>query len=667
MAVSLVRKEEGFKIEFKGRTILNHNNGSSCILAGVGKPEVQSLSGFFKIREASPALKELAVIEIIREAENEVVILFENSLSMSLSEEDGRLEIRFDCKETSIDRLLLRLEGAAAERVYGGGEQYSRKILNGRKLPVWISEPGVGRGKNLFTAIVAARLGHFPKWYNTYYGLPTFLTSSGFYCHSHSSVYTELDFKKPDKYGLYFWEVPKRITIGVEDSLADAVGGISLLLGRQPALPEWIYDGFILGIQGGTRIVKDKLARVQSAGVKVAGIWCQDWEGRRKTSFGSQLKWAWESDETLYPGLRDYISELKDAGVRFLGYNNTFLTPGSAMFDEAVEKGYLITREDGSVYTVDVPFDPAGMVDFTNPEAKNWLKNIIRKNMIDIGLSGWMADFGEMIPHDTVLASGETGLSYHNRYPVDWAKLNREVIEEAGLSDEIFTFMRAGFSGSAQYNTSVWNGDQLVDWSKDDGIPSAIMASLTLGLTGVGYTHSDVGGYTTLGWKKRSKELLMRWAEYSAFTQTMRSHEGNRPDSNAQYGTADSEMLIHLGKMVRIFTALKPYHKALSTEYTETGLPSMRTMEMHYPDEIERLEKYPYQYLYGRDLLVAPVIKKGKRRWKVCFPSDTWVHLWTGAEYNGDLSVVDAPLGQPPVFYRRSSDFAPLFQKLREL
>ncbi|MBI9104378.1 MAG: alpha-glucosidase [Spirochaetales bacterium] len=667
MAITLVKQDSGFKIEFKGRTILEHTSETPCVLTGVGRPAVESLSGFFKVKEALPDLKGQVSFDIVGAGDREVVIKFGSSLMMSLTEEAGRLEIRLNSDNPEEDRLLLRMPSVLNERIYGGGEQYSRKTLNGKKLPIWISEPGVGRRKDLFSTVVAVRMGHFPKWYNTYYTQPTFLTSKGLYFHSHSSAYSELDFQKKEEYGLYFWDIPERITIGVEGDLAGAVSELSAMLGRQPSPPDWIYDGFILGVQGGAKIVKEKLARVKSSGVKVAGLWCQDWEGRRKTSFGSQLKWAWEPDETLYPDFKEYIADLRESGVRYLGYNNTFLTPGSRMWDEAVEKGYFIRRDDGSVYTVDVPFDPAGMVDFTNPEAVVWLKGIIRKNMIDTGLSGWMADFGEMVPHDTKMFSGESGLTYHNRYPVDWAKLNREVIEEAGLEDEIFTFMRAGYAGGAKYNTSVWNGDQLVDWSKEDGLPSSIMGSLTLGLCGVGYTHSDVGGYTTLFWKKRSKELLMRWAEYSAFTQTMRSHEGNRPENNVQYGSGDQETLIHLARMVRIFTGLKPYHTALSSEYREKGLPAMRLMEMHYPDEIGVLEKYSYQYLYGRDLLVAPVIKPGKTKWKVCFPTDNWVHLWSGHEYSGGIAMVDAPLGKPPVFYRKKSEYRDLFSKLREV
>ncbi len=668
MSFQLIRVPSGFSIEFKGRIILTHTVDSPCLSVGIGIPRVKSFSGFFRIKEARPKMNPLSSFEILEDDSFRGVIRLGNVLTMTIEELEGRLDFRFKAEAPRLNRFRINLKGIRNEKIYGGGEQYARKNLKGSKLPVWISEPGTGRRFDLFTILFAIRTGHIPRWYNTYFSMPTWLTSSGMFCHSHSSAYTELDFRNREKYSLYLWEVPECISLGLETDLKGALCGLTGLLGRQPELPEWLYDGFILGVQGGRTVVDKKLARVKAAGVKLAGLWCQDWEGRRKTSFGHQLRWAWKADETLYPDLSGYIKTLREEGIRFLGYNNTFLTPGSSMFDEALEKGYLIKREDGSLYTVDVPFDPAAMVDFTNPAASLWLKQIIKDNMIDTGLSGWMADFGEMIPHDCVPASGESGLTYHNRYPVDWARLNREAIIEAGREGDIFTFMRAGFSGASHYSCSNWTGDQLVDWSRADGLPSAIMASLTLGLSGIGYVHSDIGGYTTLGWKKRSRELLMRWAEFSAFTQTMRSHEGNRPGNNVQYGDGDSELLAHLARMTRIFSAMKPYHQLLSHEYQEKGLPPMRIMELHYPEQSGAFRKYRYQYLYGEDLLVAPVIKPGKREWKVYLPRDQWIHLWTGMESTGGgLIKVAATPGEPPVFYRKNSYHTQLFSGLRNL
>jgi alpha-glucosidase len=208
-----------------------------------------------------------------------------------------------------------------------------------------------------------------------------------------------------------------------------------------------------------------------------------------------------------------------------------------------------------------------------------------------------------------------------------------------------------------------WAGDQLVDFSRDDGLPSVIPAAISLGMSGVGYTHSDTGGYTTVAWVKRSKECLLRWMELSAFSPVFRTHEGNRPESNVQFD-ADSETLAQLARMSEVFTALKPYHAAAARDYAERGLPAVRHPYLHYEAEAE-LHERAYQYLYGRDLLVAPALKARQELTELRLPSDDWVHLWSSRSFKGGSVTVDSPLGFPAVFYRAASPFAPLFDTVR--
>lgn len=668
MALRLQEDKNGFQIFWGENLILSHYPSRPAIMLGSGKDVSTSHSGFFNIKEKNTKLYPCSNWSLESVTKNEIRIVFDNQISTSFMLENGKkLVVKNTPLGTRYNRYKLFLEGPGHDAVFGGGEQFTHLDLKGKKVPVWVSEPGVGRRFDLLSIVFALRTRHIPRWYNTYISMPTWISSSGRYFHSYSSAYSILDFSQGNRYGLYVWEIPEKMVIGVEETLPDAVGALSALLGRQPEPPEWIYDGLILGTQGGQDLVEKRVKKIEEHAIPLSGVWCQDWEGIRKTAFGKQLRWAWESDETLYPRLPEFIQSLKDKGIKFLAYNNTFLTPGSTMFDEAMEKGYLVKKGNGEVYVVYVPFDPAGLVDFTNPEAVAWLKEIIIKNMLQKGISGWMADMGEMIPHDSVLSSGESGSTYHNRYPVDWAKLNYEAVKEAGLEKEILTFYRAGFSGAARYSPMYWNGDQMVDWTKEDGLPSAITASLSLGMSGIGYIHSDLGGYTTLGYKQRTAELLMRWAEFAAFSQMMRSHEGNRPDRNVQISDND-QVLAHLARMVAIYRILKPYHREVSLEYQRNGYPSLRMTAFHYPQEVLLQKKWHFQYLYGRDLLVAPVVKPRKRKWRVHLPQDTWIHLWTGKRYVGEMIVtVSSPMGNPPVFYREGTKWKNLFEELKSV
>lgn len=225
--------------------------------------------------------------------------------------------------------------------------------------------------------------------------------------------------------------------------------------------------------------------------------------------------------------------------------------------------------------------------------------------------------------------------------------------------------MRAGYTGSQKHSVMMWAGDQNVDWSLDDGLASVVPAALSLAMTGHGLHHSDIGGYTTLFEMKRSKELLLRWCDFSAFTPMMRTHEGNRHGDNWQFD-GDGETIAHFARMTTVFTTLKPYIKAAVAQNAKSGLPVMRPLFLHYENDA-RSYTLKYQYLFGRDLLVAPAHEEGRRDWTLYLPEDTRVNASTGETHEGGDITVDAPLGKPPVFYRQQSEWADLFSTLRHI
>jgi len=265
-----------------------------------------------------------------------------------------------------------------------------------------------------------------------------------------------------------------------------------------------------------------------------------------------------------------------------------------------------------------------------------------------------------------VLHSGVSGVDYHNQYPVDWQRANYEAVKEAGKLGEIIFYTRSGYSHTSKYSTLIWAGDQLPTFSMDDGLASVIPAALSLGICGIGYHHSDIGGYTTFQpFFKRDKETFMRWAEHSAFTPVMRTHEGNRPQINVQFDS-DPEILAHLAKMTRIHVHLAPLFKELSDEYQQTGIPLMRPLFLHYPDD-NRVHQIKYEFLLGPDLLIANVLKPKKATWKVFLPNDTWIHVWSGKEFCGGWHEVEAIIGHPPIFYRKNSQNAALFDSIKNV
>ena len=577
------------------------------------------------------------------------------------------LELVGDIPE-DINRFYLRFATSRSEHIYGCGETYSKLDLKGEKVRVWVAEHQNSRriARKILRETI---LGRHPKHtlpfrrYESYYAQPTFVSSDRYAVHVDTSAFSEFDFTRSDSITLELQERP-RLHMLQEASFPALSGALRQLLGHQSVMPDWTYDGGILAMQGGTDVVDRKIHLALEKGVKLCGVWCQDWCGCRRTGFGYQVMWNWEYDHELYHDLPEKIQEWEALGVRFLGYVNPFMAIEKDIYREASEKGYCVKAKDGSDYLVTITTFPAAMIDLSNPEAYAWYKDVLRKNLLGIGIRGYMADFGEYLPVDCVLYSGEDAALAHNRWPAIWARLNRELLQEEGLEDSVFFFTRAGHTGTVAASTMMWTGDQHVDWSVDDGLPSVIPATLSLAMCGYGLTHSDVGGYTTIRHMRRTKELLLRWEEMNIFTPLYRSHEGNQPVNNVQFD-ADEELLAHLARCTQLHAALKPYLQAAVQENADESIPVMRPLFYHYDEPACYTEKT--EYLLGRDLLVAPVLEQRAGSRKCLLPEDHWVHIFTGKAYEGGTVTVDAPIGMPPVFVRESALENPLLAPLLRL
>lgn len=635
------------------------------IYVGVGQESVEMYRGNFKIEDYLSERVPLRVTGAV-ETDSGWTLDLEERLRIQVMLQGELAELSFEQLDPSINRFWLRVCADADESCYGCGEQMSYLNLRGRHFPLWTSEPGVGRDKTTYItwrSDVENKAGG--DYYNTNYPQPTYVSSRKYYLHADCTAYADFDFRNEAFHELQFWAVPNRIRIEAADNWENLLYRLSEFLGRQPLLPDWIYNGVILGVQGGAERAFSLAERTLQSGVPLAGIWCQDWAGKRETSFGRRLQWDWKLNEKMYPGLPEKIREYKEHGIRFLAYNNGYLVNDGELYREAKEKGYFALAADGGDYLVDFGEFYCGVVDLTNPEAFEWYKDCIKKQILALGIDGWMADFGEYLPTDVKLFNGVSPMLEHNHWPALWARCNYEAVAESGKLGEAVFFMRAGATGSQKYCPLLWAGDQSVDFSRHDGLGTTITAALSAGMCGCGLSHSDIGGYTSLFGNRRTKELFLRWAEMAVFTPVMRTHEGNRPDENFQVYD-DEDALKQFARLAKIHVALKPYLKQLVEENATRGLPVQRPLFVHYPED-RAAYHIQTEYLFGRELLVAPVLEKEVCKWRVYLPQDSWVHLWSGAEFDGGEHLVDAPIGYPPVFYRKESEYKRLFRGLAEL
>ncbi len=651
----------GFTLRWKGRTILSHSSGRPC--CGLGRTDFsyRIRHGMYRVRRDRRLSWTWAGAWTSRRLGNGgLEIEFPGLAAFELSVKEGRLRLEPRAVDAAAGRLDLRLSLDPREALYGCGEQFSYLELRGKRLRLQVSEPGVGRGPNYVKLIADLHSGIGGWRDNTYLPMPVFVGSRGLSVLAETDAFAIFDFRRRGEALLSFREIPRAVEIGFSDGLAGAVSDLSGRLGRQPAAPDWCQEGVWLGIQGGREVVESKLEKALRAGARVAAVWCQDWQGIRRTGLGKQLYWNWEWDRDLYPEPEAFTASLRARGVRFLGYVNPMNALDSPQYREGAARGFYVKDREGRPLVVETASFRIAALDLSNPGARLWYKEILRSNLAAGGLDGWMADFGEYLPPEGVLASGEDPRRRHNPYAADWAALVREALVEAGAEGRCVVFHRSGWLGTPRQAQIVWAGDQLVNFMRDHGLPSVLVAGLSAGMSGIGQWHFDVGGFISAAWIRRDRELLARSAEFAAFTPFFRSHEGINPGANVQFDS-DPETLSRFSRMTRVYAALAPYHKALAREYRETGLPPIRLPALQYPDSPEARAARD-QYLYGRDMMVAPALRRGLRSRRVRLPEDDWIGLWDGAARGGGVFRAPAPFGEPPVWYRRSSPFAGLFE-----
>ncbi|GAB4843952.1 hypothetical protein Ancab_013916 [Ancistrocladus abbreviatus] len=656
----------GFQVNF-GRPAFEFINPRDCLKPSASKRYPgQRLGRFWRTRRLLPKPKGFVAVS-------------------SVEDERGEEEV---AKSAEFNRVCLTYLSEGDERFFGFGEQFSHMDFKGKRVPIFVQEQGIGRGDQPITLainLVSYRAGG--DWSTTYAPSPFYMTSKmrSLYLEGHN--YSIFDLTRQDRVHIQVRGTSVQGAILHGNSPTELIETLTGTIGRPPELPEWIISGAVIGMQGGTDAVRHMWDTLQSCDVPISAFWLQDWVGERKTFIGSQLWWNWEVDPMRYKGWQQLVKDLSNQHIKVMTYCNPCLAPTDEnpnrrrnLFEEAKKLDILVKDKSGESYMVPNTAFDVGMLDLTHPSTGTWFKKILQE-MVEDGVRGWMADFGEGLPVDATLYSGEDPITAHNRYPELWAQINREFVEEwktAHVGEEkeepkdgLVFFMRAGYRDSPKWAMLFWEGDQMVSWQANDGIKSAVVGLLSSGLCGYALNHSDIGGYCAVNLPlikyHRSEELLFRWMELSAFTTVFRTHEGNRPSSNSQF-YSNHHTFSHFARFAKVYKAWKFYRIQLVKEAAQKGLPVCRHLFLHYPKD-EHVHKLTYQqFLVGTEILVVPVLDKGKRNVKAYFPlgeSCSWKHIWTGKTYSkqGSEAWVEAPIGYPAVFIKSQSVIGETFIK----
>ena len=664
--ISIEAARDGFVVLVGGEKVIVHSRRSPCIEIGRAEISIRRVGGSVVARRRRTTWTVLRDFSVATNTPEETVIDFGGQIRMRFSRESDFLRLSFVTNDPAVNLFRLRIQAHPSEAIYGLGERASRIDLKGRRHRLWVSERGgVFEGDRGYLAAqfgskaAAARGSSFP--------LSTFVSSRNYWCTMDTASFAAFDFRRRSSTLLESWSVPREIVIGVRKNALATLADLGAVAGRQPSLPSWSYDGVWLGVEAGQGGVAGMVAGVESclaAGARIAAVWTDGMLEKRHGAPCRRPIWDSAAGRAMVGELGAQIARWRDHGIRYLGWADPYIDPAGPLFKEAESARYLVLNEEGSPCLIPSAGGNLALVDLTNPDARAWLKGLISGFLVGSGAAGWVADSGGRLPADCRPASGEDPRLLHNRWPLLWAGLSSEVLSEAKRQGDAVFLMRSGWLGSGKLLPAAFANGRTASFAIDDGLPSIVPAALSLGLSGLGSFHSEVGGSQPLSHGPRTAEAILRWMEMAAFSPLFRTR-AMAPVEERTRLHADAAYLAQLARMSQIFAALKSYHLFVAEEYLGKGLPEIRHPYLHY-EGCRGLEGRENQYLYGPDLLVAPTTGAGKDLTELFLPDDEWVHLWSSRCFRGGLVTVETPMGCPAVFYRARSTFAPLFDSIRK-
>lgn len=457
---------------------------------------------------------------------------------------------------------------------------------------------------------------------------------------------------------VYESETPKALSyyfVNGNGSLAGTVSNYTSLTGRQDLPPFWSL-GYITS-KYGYHNEKEALGAIDSLknlGYPVDGIVFDLYWYGKETDMG-RLEW----NTVQFPDHRKMLDSLSSMGVHTVLISQPYINKQGAIdnYNTLSAGGMLVKDSDGNTHDVNTWVGEAGMFDISNPTTREWLWNRLRPLTAD-GLSGWWGDLGEpeVHPLSIVHSNGETASQYHNIYGNEWSRLIYEGLRKDFPEMRPLLLMRGGTAGLQRYSVFPWTTDVSRSWG---GLEPQVNLMLNSGLSGLGYMSSDVGGFAVDPAKPYNPELYVRWLEAGTFSPVLRTHAQYKPEPY-HYGQHNDIIL----KFIKMRYQWLPYNYTLAWENASEGLPLARPLNFRDNGGGDRYADVQDEYLWGDEVLVAPVLKAGARSRKVLFPAGEWIS-WNNpsARYSGgSTATVAAPLGELPLFVKAGS-FIPQYMK----
>ena len=521
-----------------------------------------------------------------------------HGMSRALLKEEGPCSLLPHGKSYMIDSLDL----AVGETVYGLGERFTAYVKNGQRVDMWNEDGGT-----------ASELA--------YKNIPFYMTNRGYgvFVEETADVSFEVASEKVER--VQFSVPGERLTYDVIYGGAPkgTVDLYTALTGRPALLPAWSF-----GLWLSTSFTTDydeKTVTAMIDGMARRGI--------PLSVFHFDCYWmkafnwcdfTWDPD--VFPDPKGMLERYHQRGLKLCCWINPYIAQASPLFEEGMRNGYLVKKTDGSVWQTDLWVAGMGLLDVTNPAARDWYCGRL-KAVLDQGIDCLKTDFGERIPvRDIVYFDGSDPLKMHNYYTFLYNKMVFELLKREKGEGEAILFARSATAGGQQFPVH-WGGDNSASYVS---MAETLRAGLSMSHCGFGYWSHDISGFE----QTAPADVYKRWAAFGLLSSHSRLHGST---SYRVPWLFDEESVAVVREFTKLKCRLMPYLYRMAVEAHEKGTPMMRPMMMEFPED-PACEYLDRQYMLGDRLLVAPVFREDGTV-TYYLPEGDWFSLLTGERVTG--------------------------------
>ncbi|MDQ7048801.1 MAG: glycoside hydrolase family 31 protein [Enterobacterales bacterium] len=533
------------------------------------------------------------------------------------------------------------------EIILGAGERVLGMNRRGYRLPLYNR----------------AHYGYTDHSEQMYYSLPYVVSSKGYSVLFDNTAKGWVDIGKKSANELSFEAVGGRAAyiIFAGSSFPNLIQKYVAVTGKQPLPPLWSLGSFAsrFGYRDQQEVLQTVALFEQKDIPLDAVVLDLYWFGSEIKGLMGKLDW----DRSTFPHAEKMIEQLKKKNINSILVTEPFILSSSEGWKDAVKNSVLAKDLDRKlVKRFDFYFGNTGLVDIFDQSARDWFADVYDR-LDKQGVSAVWGDLGEPEVHPDelqhYLSQSQEYVSadiLHNAYGHEWAKMVFLNQLKNHPTKRPFVMMRSGFAGSQRYGIIPWTGDVSRTWQ---GLKSQVELSLTMGLSGLAYTHSDLGGFA--GGESFDKELYIRWLQYGVFQPIFRPHGQDHiaPEPVFQ----DAETISIVRRYIKLRYQLLPYLYNMAYENTTTGMPLMRPLFFDDESDLSLYERTD-SYYWGDSLFVSPITEANKNIQKIDLPKGIWFDFWNSQRYVGDQTIeITTPLEKLPLLVKAGA-FIPMIDPI---